>query len=834
MRRHLWAITFFIFAASCGDAPGRAPQLSTAEFGEDALARKLHLAHKDVTTTARMPRAGLVGDYNGDGYDDVAEVGGVWFGRSSFAASPTTWSPTGTVSDVTIDSQVMRAGDFNGDGYDDFIAVDGSKTYVYHGSTSGLATSPSATLSGVVHNYAVTDWNSDGYDDVWVVWKPLGDSVQRFMGAKTGLATTATATVTLGDATKHTVARQATGVYAGDFDQDGSSDDLVVEGDYAWNNAFSGVTRTTGWLLIWGGSAWTQSEIATSYRTVTSCYTTTQDEFVAGISRGSTAKDGDNCIVNHSSYSYSTGCHGAPGSSDYLTRYGGAHPSSWSTSSSGWPTKIGAPVLSGDLDDDGYIDYWSTNSAGDQTVINGEDGVRVKRYGSHPRYVGDFDGDGHDELLNPQWSTSVARYTEALPQTDDDGDGYYTPTDCDDSDSDIHPGAPDTWYDGVDSDCSGDSDYDQDRDGHDSDAYGGTDCDDEDRDIHPGATDYWYDGVDTDCAGNSDYDIDGDGFDVDKHGGQDCNDRNAGIHPDAEETWYDGVDGDCAGDSDYDRDQDGYDIERWGGTDCDDGDPSTFPGAPDLWYDGLDRDCRGNSDYDRDEDGFDAEAFGGTDCDDDAADVHPEVAETLGDGRDQDCDGREMCFADADEDGFRDATGRTVESLDEDCEDAGEAGRDDRDGDCDDADASAYPGAGEKIGDEVDQDCDGTEICYQDADGDGWRTAARVTSADADCADPGEADASAPHYDCADGDPSVYPTATEVVGDGVDQDCDGVDTTVRPPQASPPDSVASRSGCATAPAGSLPVLCMLGLLAARRRRDAPLPKNRAQRRDALR
>jgi hypothetical protein len=33
------------------------------------------------------------------------------------------------------------------------------------------------------------------------------------------------------------------------------------------------------------------------------------------------------------------------------------------------------------------------------------------------------------------------------------------------------PGAADAWYDGVDSDCAGNSDYDRDRDGSDSTAY---------------------------------------------------------------------------------------------------------------------------------------------------------------------------------------------------------------------------------------------------------------------------------------------------------------------------------------------------------------------------
>ena len=49
----------------------------------------------------------------------------------------------------------------------------------------------------------------------------------------------------------------------------------------------------------------------------------------------------------------------------------------------------------------------------------------------------------------------------------------------------MNPDATETWYDGVD--CDGASDYDQDGDGHDSDAHGGDDCHDTDASAYPGA-----------------------------------------------------------------------------------------------------------------------------------------------------------------------------------------------------------------------------------------------------------------------------------------------------------------------------------------------------------
>ncbi|MBN1337075.1 MAG: hypothetical protein JXB39_14040 [Deltaproteobacteria bacterium] len=93
--------------------------------------------------------------------------------------------------------------------------------------------------------------------------------------------------------------------------------------------------------------------------------------------------------------------------------------------------------------------------------------------------------------------------------TDDDADddGYRNEAapegdDCNDFNASVHPGAEETWYDGVDQDCSGGSDDDADGDGCDAITAGGDDCDDSDPDIHPGADDPKGDGIDQDCDGS--------------------------------------------------------------------------------------------------------------------------------------------------------------------------------------------------------------------------------------------------------------------------------------------------------------------------------------------
>ena len=82
--------------------------------------------------------------------------------------------------------------------------------------------------------------------------------------------------------------------------------------------------------------------------------------------------------------------------------------------------------------------------------------------------------------------------------------------------------------------------------------------------------------------------------------------------------------------------------------------------------------------------------------------------------------------------------------------------------DCDDSDPAVRPGVSDPPADGVDQNCDGTEQCYVDDDGDGYRTTELRTSSDPDCADPGEALSSAisetvNSNHCCDTDPMAHP-----------------------------------------------------------------------------
>lgn len=140
---------------------------------------------------------------------------------------------------------------------------------------------------------------------------------------------------------------------------------------------------------------------------------------------------------------------------------------------------------------------------------------------------------------------------------------------------------------------------DVDGDGHATTAAGGDDCDDTDPTSYPGNAEEWYNGLDNDCSGGSDWDQDGDGWDSDTHdpnpetGGGDCQDVNAAYNPAAEDVPYDGADTNCDGQDDYDVDGDGYRAEGFGsGSDCNDADPTVnVEGVETL--NGADDNCDG-------------------------------------------------------------------------------------------------------------------------------------------------------------------------------------------------------------------------------------------------
>jgi hypothetical protein len=235
---------------------------------------------------------------------------------------------------------------------------------------------------------------------------------------------------------------------------------------------------------------------------------------------------------------------------------------------------------------------------------------------------------------------------------------------------------------------------------------------------------------------------------------------------------------------DPDLDGDGF----FGGNDCDEGDPAIHPDA-DEFCNGLDDDCNGGPDdglvfvdywIDADVDGFgDSLAIptsaclpvagsvtNADDCDDSTSAVAPGELEVVGDGVDQDCNGVDAieCQEDLDGDGYG-TVETVVEYEDLDCAD--DPGQSANAADCDDSDPTIHPSAAETC-DAIDSDCD-DDLVDGDLDTDG--------DDEPDCIDldddgDGEPDAS----DCGPQEASIHPGAADPADDGVDQDCNGVDT----------------------------------------------------------
>jgi uncharacterized protein (TIGR03382 family) len=169
---------------------------------------------------------------------------------------------------------------------------------------------------------------------------------------------------------------------------------------------------------------------------------------------------------------------------------------------------------------------------------------------------------------------------------------------------------------------------------------------------------------------------------------------------------------------------------------------------------------------DGDGDGFSIDI----DCNDANPSVYPGAVEIKGDEIDQDCDGGEICYDDGDDDGSRHATNTRV-SENATCGGPQE-GRSSDPIDCDDGDPARFIGAIELTGDGIDQDCDGHDACFVDEDGDGYGTDDVVDAVGETCS---LADEATDDGDCDDEDPGVNPSASELVADGIDQDCDNAE-----------------------------------------------------------
>mgnify|MGYP002639854775 CR=1 FL=1 len=196
-----------------------------------------------------------------------------------------------------------------------------------------------------------------------------------------------------------------------------------------------------------------------------------------------------------------------------------------------------------DNDCDGLVDdldpgardqpTWYLDADGDGWGLEGQTEEACDPPADHTDVFGDCDDDDPDAFPG---AAEIEAPEACMRDADDDGWGDQFPTtagveagtDCDDAAATTNTAQAEIWYDGIDADCDGWNDYDQDHDGDRVEGGGGADCDDLDPEV------------------NTD-DDDLDGF---HPCGGDCDDDDDTVYPGVFEL-NDGVDNNCDGDVDW-------------------------------------------------------------------------------------------------------------------------------------------------------------------------------------------------------------------------------------------------------------------------------------------
>lgn len=199
------------------------------------------------------------GDVNGDGWDDLLVsawkysnghvnegAAFLYYGNSSGLSDTPAWSAEGNQHNAYFGYSLSTAGDINNDGYSDIIIgamgyddglSNSGRVYIYHGSSTGLSTSPDLVINGFqAQAYMGSDVadagdvNGDGYADIVIGAYQFSNGEDKegsafvYLGSNTGIGITSKVTLD-SDQSQAWFGKSVS--TAGDINNDGYSDILI-------------------------------------------------------------------------------------------------------------------------------------------------------------------------------------------------------------------------------------------------------------------------------------------------------------------------------------------------------------------------------------------------------------------------------------------------------------------------------------------------------------------------------------------------------------------------------------------------------------------------------
>lgn len=388
------------------------------------------------------------GDVNGDGYSDIIaganlytngenQEGAAFIYHGSAAGINTSVAiiVESNIAMAGLGSSVASAGDVNGDGYSDVIVgaylysngeFQEGAAYVYHGSPSGIGSSPASILEinivQALFGYSVAcagDVNGDGYSDVIVgaSYYSNGESLEGAIFVYNGSATGINTTAAFISESNQAYAKFGYSVAsAGDVNGDGYSDIIAGATEYSNGESYEGAA------FVFHGSA---TSISTTFAARVESNQAYSGMGVSVAAAGDVNGDGYSDVIV-GAYLYDNG---ENGEGIFYIYHGSATGISTTPAASVESNQAGAGLGvsvsgAGDVNGDGYsdvivaaytYDHGETDEGaafvyhGSASGINTTPAVMVEsnqagaNLGSTIANAGDVNGDGFSDVIVGAW-----------------------------------------------------------------------------------------------------------------------------------------------------------------------------------------------------------------------------------------------------------------------------------------------------------------------------------------------------------------------------------------------------------------------------------------------